>query len=79
MVSRRKFLKSSAALSALASMPLSVRWHIAQAATAAVARARATVETAAPTESCWVTAETAATAAWEERQRQIKDLLEAMR
>jgi spore coat protein A len=36
MVSRRKFLKSSAALSALASLPLSVRWHVAQAATAAV-------------------------------------------
>jgi len=34
MVSRRNFLKSSAALSALASLPLSVRWHIAQAATA---------------------------------------------
>ena len=35
MVSRRNFLKSSAAMSALASLPLSVRWHIAQAATAA--------------------------------------------
>jgi len=35
MVSRRNFLKSSAAMSALASLPLSVRWHIAQAATQA--------------------------------------------
>jgi len=35
MVSRRIFLKSSAAMSALASLSLSVRWHIAQAATAA--------------------------------------------
>ena len=35
MVSRRKFLQSSAALSTMAALPLSVRWHIAQAATAA--------------------------------------------
>jgi FtsP/CotA-like multicopper oxidase with cupredoxin domain len=31
MVTRRNFLKSSAALSALASLPLSIRWSIAQA------------------------------------------------
>jgi FtsP/CotA-like multicopper oxidase with cupredoxin domain len=33
MVTRRNFLKSSAALSALAAMPLSLRWSIAQAIT----------------------------------------------
>jgi len=36
MVSRRNFLKSSAALSALASLPLSVRWSVAQAVTQGV-------------------------------------------
>jgi len=36
MVTRRNFLKSSAAMSALASLPLSVRWSVAQAATQAL-------------------------------------------
>ncbi|MCJ7557270.1 MAG: twin-arginine translocation signal domain-containing protein, partial [Gammaproteobacteria bacterium] len=31
MVTRRNFLKSSAAMSALAALPLSLRWSIAQA------------------------------------------------
>ena len=35
MVDRRNFLKSSAAISVMASLPLSVRWHLAQAAGAA--------------------------------------------